>query len=381
MGALDADEQLRFRRDLGLATADVAAGVVPSRANAALSHWNLWVTFCTTLGLDPTLQGFQDPVPFLQVFMYRYRLGTIAPSRRQVRSRTVEDAVRSIGQTFASVGSSDPRITSTGQIDFRIQRQLSCYTKQDPPPNRVKPIPVPILMHTMATAAATANLYLQAVAQMIAIAFFFLLRPGEYTGTKSESTPFTLADVQLFQGPVRLDLHTASDTSLLAATFGSLTFTTQKNGVRGEVIGLSHSGNPHFSPTVCLARRVIELRRHAAPPPTPIASYFDPTSQTIKPIKPADITASLRISCALLGPSFGFLSSDISARSLRASGAMALLCAQVDANVIQLIGRWRSDEMLRYLHVQAEPVMRDFSSRMLQHGSFTLHPNADVPLL
>ena len=60
---------------------------------------------------------------------------------------------------------------------------------------------------------------------------------------------------------------------------------------------------------------------------------------------------------------------------------MALLCAQVDANVIQLIGRWRSDEMLRYLHVQTEPVMRDFSSRMLQHGSFTLHPNADVPLL
>jgi hypothetical protein len=59
---------------------------------------------------------------------------------------------------------------------------------------------------------------------------------------------------------------------------------------------------------------------------------------------------------------------------------MALLCAQVDSNVIRLLGRWHSDEMLRYLHVQAEPVMRDFSRRMLLGGSFTLLPNQAVPI-
>jgi hypothetical protein len=59
---------------------------------------------------------------------------------------------------------------------------------------------------------------------------------------------------------------------------------------------------------------------------------------------------------------------------------MALLCAQVDSDVIRLLGRWRSDEMLRYLHVQAEPVMRDFSRRMLLGGSFTLLPNQAVPI-
>ena len=81
----------------------------------------------------------------------------------------------------------------------------------------------------------------------------------------------------------------------------------------------------------------------------------------------------------ILGPALGFLPTDISARSLRASGAMALLCAQVDSDVIRLLGRWRSDEMLRYLHIQAEPVMRDFASRMLTHGNFVLTPNQDVP--
>lgn len=278
------------------------------------------------------------------------------------------------------MGATDPRKNLNGAIDFRIQRQLSCYTKQDPPPNRVKPIPVPILMNIMATALIAATAFSVCVADMIAVAFFFLLRPGEYTGSSSESAPFRLADVQLFHGQLRLDLATATDAALLSATFASLTFTTQKNGVLGEVVGLAHSGNPQFSPTICLARRVIHLRQHNAPPNTPLASYWNATSHTLVPLKPADITATLRMICTLLGPQFGFNSKDISARSLRASGAMALLCAQVDTDIIQLLGRWRSDEMLRYLHIQAEPVMRDFSSRMLLNGTFTLHPNESVPL-
>jgi hypothetical protein len=58
---------------------------------------------------------------------------------------------------------------------------------------------------------------------------------------------------------------------------------------------------------------------------------------------------------------------------------MALLCAKVDTDLIQLLGRWRSDVMLRYLHVQAQPVMRNFASLMLQGGQFALIPGQDVP--
>jgi len=377
---VDPEAAVQFSRDFGLAQADVAAGVVSSRAAAAEAHWTRWCKYCQELGLDPTLQKFQDPIPFIQVFMYRYRTGVIAPRNKGVRSRTVEDAARAVGQTFSSVGSPDPRLNSSGKIDFRIQRQLSCYTKQDPPPNRVKPIPVPILQRILAIALMGHSRFNIAVGDMIAIAFFFLLRPGEHTGSGSESTPFRLADVQLFHGPVRLNLETASDTALLSATFASLTFATQKNGVRGEVIGLGHSGNPQFSPAICVARRVILLRQHNAPPNTPLASVYSTQKQCFEPIKAPHITAALKLACTVMGPQFGFSPSDISARSLRASGAMALLCAQVDSDVIRLLGRWRSDEMLRYLTVQAAPVMRDFSSRMLNHGSFTLHPNQDVPM-
>jgi hypothetical protein len=59
---------------------------------------------------------------------------------------------------------------------------------------------------------------------------------------------------------------------------------------------------------------------------------------------------------------------------------MALLCTHVDSNTIRLLGCWHSDEMLRYLTMQAQPIMRDFTSRMLQGGKYTLLPNAQVPI-
>ena len=110
----------------------------------------------------------------------------------------------------------------------------------------------------------------------------------------------------------------------------------------------------------------------------PLASYAD--ANTLRHVTSHDITTLLRTHARLLGPAYGFLPQHISARSLRASGAMALLCAQVDSDVIQLLGRWRSDEMLRYLHVQAEPVMRNFSSCMISGGSYHLLPNTSVPM-
>jgi hypothetical protein len=58
---------------------------------------------------------------------------------------------------------------------------------------------------------------------------------------------------------------------------------------------------------------------------------------------------------------------------------MALLCAKVDTNIIRLVGRWRSDEMLRYLHLQAYPLMHTFARQMHSQGSFTLLPGQTVP--
>ena len=73
------------------------------------------------------------------------------------------------------MGTPDPRYTTQGHMDFQIQRQLNSYKKEDPPPDRVKPDPVTVIhwiMQAAVTAASTSNL---AIADMIAIAFFYLL--------------------------------------------------------------------------------------------------------------------------------------------------------------------------------------------------------------
>ena len=57
---------------------------------------------------------------------------------------------------------------------------------------------------------------------------------------------------------------------------------------------------------------------------------------------------------------------------------MALLCGKVDADTIRLLGRWKSDAMIRYLHAQAIPLIRDLAATILTHGNFTLLPGSDV---
>jgi hypothetical protein len=190
----------------------------------------------------------------LQVYAHRYRTGELAPSGHPVSSRTVEDALRAVGQTLVAMGANDICLNSHGKIDFSLKRQMAGYKCQDPPPNRVKPIPtIQILHHVITTAYAMDDPGNHAITDMIIIAFFFLLRPGEYTGNTSDTCPFCLADVQLWIG----SLHTSTVSMPLVdltrtTTFGTLTFTSQKNGVQGEGIGLGRSGDPLFCPILAL---------------------------------------------------------------------------------------------------------------------------------
>jgi hypothetical protein len=109
-----------------------------------------------------------------------------------------------------------------------LQRTRKAWGKQDPPPNQVKPILVCLLHCVLQLAIASKAAMRMAVADMIAIAFFFLLRPGEYTATFSETMPFCFQDVQLFLGDSPLNLITAPEGELLAANFATLTFTDKK---------------------------------------------------------------------------------------------------------------------------------------------------------
>jgi hypothetical protein len=71
-------------------------------------------------------------------------------------------------------------------------------------------------------------------------------------------------------------------------------------------------------------------------------------------VTPTDICTALRQSLAALGPRNLCIQPDeLEGRSLRTGEATALLCAKVDQNSIQILGCWKSDAMIRYLHISA----------------------------
>ena len=374
MDTCDPTGALNLRDELRAIKADAALGISAGRAAAIDNTWSIWEDFCISLHCDPYLTTLDDPIPLLMVFANRYRMGTVAPSGAPVRSRTVEGALRAVGQTFASLGQPDPRLLPSGKLDLRLNRQLSAYAKSDPPPHRVKPIPLQVISHAIAQGYRANTPYSTTIADMLLLGFFFLLRPGEYAHTSNpDSSPFRLCDTHLVVNTRRLDPFTCSEADLNAVTHVALEFTTQKNGVRGELVGLGRSGHPLWCPVLALVNRIKHLRLHRAPPTTPLYSYY--TGATWAHIDTATLTKHLRWAATAVGAAVGITATDISLRSLRSSGAMALLCADVDTDRIRLLGRWRSDEMLRYLTVQAFPILSPLAAQMVRHGWFTLLPN------
>lgn len=223
----------------------MAAGV-----RSANKTWVNWTEFCFSLDIDPTLSGIEHPVELLQVFALRIRDGRLSKSGKPVRSEMVANSLREVGQTLTLMGSRDPRLDTHGHLDLQITRLQKAFEKQDPAPDRAKPIPVSLLVQAATTAyhSPTSTPTTLAVVNLMCLAFYFLMCPDEYCTTPNEPHPFWLQDVQLFAGRHILPLDTAMAHQLQNATAVHLTFTTHKNSTRGEKISQGISGHRIFCP-------------------------------------------------------------------------------------------------------------------------------------
>jgi hypothetical protein len=217
---------------------------------------------------------------------------------------------------------------------------------------------------------------LQHTIDLTIVGFFWMLRPAEYltsTGT-GRSQAFTLADITFHTSErtyLALD-GSLNDLDVRRILRATLTFTDQKNAVKGEQICHLVSSHPRLCPVKALLRICAHLRLHRAPPDTPIYTCY--SASGVELISPWHITGALRRSAAALLPTTGIDPLLLSSRSLRPGGATALLCSGVDANIIQLLGRWKSDAMLRYLRVASLAHTTNFAEGMLQAGAFTFAP-------
>ena len=384
MDACPVETRDAFRADLCSAETARQSSVTPKRATAKDGHWRVWEQYCASLGLGPYLQTVPEQLPVLQVFAVRLRSGVLSPSRRPLSARGVEDYLCTVGEEISSLGAPNPRLDLAGNVVRPIQQLQRAWRLVDPPPVRVKPVPLALARHAV-NSQDPFDPFQSAVRDLLLIGYFYLLRPGEHTYSGRGGHPFRLCDTS-FEVPGGTAQNGAAidDVSLAAAVRVNLNFTTQKNGERDESITHGDTGDPLLSPVQAVRRRVQHLRHHQASPLTPLFTVFLPAGRRAH-VTCHHLTLALRSSCRLIGASLGLTESDISARALRAGGAMALLRADVDPLVVRLMGRWKSDVMIQYLHRSALDTS-DLSARMLTGGNFVIpqhqHLPADVaPLL
>lgn len=213
----------------------------------------------------------------------------------------------------------------------------------------------------------------RAVADMICLCFFFLLRPGEHCCTSHpDSSPFECSNVTFHRGNVQI-LATAPPHKIMTATSVTLTFTIQKNVVRGESVGQSTSGNKHFCPVCAAGRRFLHLRQHqgnhthSATSTTPLCTFHAHPRQSTK-VHTNAMRQALRTAASQLDPLAD--TSKIFTRALCTFGAMALVLARVDSSLIRLLGHWQSDSMLNHLRVEHLGVLHRHAQTMAQLSNF-----------
>ena len=120
------------------------------------------------------------------------------------------------------------------------------YRREDPPSTPQLALPISVPEQCFKTGQASKNTFLQAVGELSLIAFYYLLRVGEYTkprmtiykGVTKRATrtiQFSVGNIGFFKNgqilPRKSNLQT-----LLQAESCTLKITNQKNGRMGETI-------------------------------------------------------------------------------------------------------------------------------------------------
>jgi integrase len=275
-----------------------------------------------------------------------------------------------VAQALVLAGYPDPRRSyGSKDLDLPFSRLLRTYKNDDPVPKPQLALPVRAVQCAVDHYNTKGKLLDFAIADLLSIAFFFLLRPGEYTMPTSRSrtrtVQFRRKDVRFFKQGNILPHNTPLD-ELRTADAARLYLDNQKNGQRGST--MHHTARPgSFCPVKALANRVHYLYTLAPLNDALPISLAAPGTH----VSSSHITLAVRESVVLAGLlNSGYNPTCVSAHSLRASGAMALRLNNVGEALIKKLGRWSSSTWLTYIHAQISSLTAGLSERMVIHHVF-----------
>ena len=207
---------------------------------------------------------------------------------------------------------------------------------------------------------------------MCSIAFYYLLRIGEYTSHRRKdrrcTQQFWVCDVTFYATDHTIIPNTADLSTLSTAARATMRITNQKNGARGSII--SHDTSHTIAcPVRALACRVHHILSQPTGSPNDIIStYYSPQTRSLRCLQSGDINKMLKAAVIATGlDKKGFPPSSISSHSLHVGGAMAMHLNGVPCDTINKQGRWSSDTFLMYIHEQISAFSAGLSAWMSQN--------------
>jgi hypothetical protein len=234
--------------------------------------------------------------------------------------------------------------------------------------------------------AATINNRDKAIADLSLIAFFYLLRVGEYTAPRmttrngrtvraTRTVQFTVGNIGFFRNGKILSRKSSLKTLLKAAQC-TFKITNQKNGRMGETISHETVKDEQHGPVTATARRVHHILSNGGTDSNLISDYIDENG-TWQTVTAMEMRAGIRKCVQDLELHKNGIDIDlIGVHSLRAGGAMALKLQGVSDTIIQKQGRWTSMTFLQYIHNQIAYLTKDLSTKM--HTKLTFYNIANI---
>jgi hypothetical protein len=371
-------------RDIMSAWEGINNGVVDQNAKTREKYWLDWTAYTAAFNKDPYMHSLPENQQLLLItaFAARVRTGHFGLGNT-VRVQSVRNALSAISKTFQLVGLPSPVLQAQGAYKIPVGRLVEGYKRLDPPsvPQLAVPIKVPKEVHR--AGYSTESPRLRAIGDLTILAFYYLLRVGEYTkprfvqtetGTKraTRTVQFRVADIGFFKRNKILRRNSPL-AELLEADACTLKITNQKNGRMGETIHHVATGDESCCPVKAAARRVNHILSKGGSTSNIICDVcHNAKTQEWYQVTPTDIRTQVRSAVHKLQLRNSGIDPDlVGSHSLRAGGAMALKLTGSDDTTIMKVGRWTSLTFLQYIHNQISHLSADLSSDMSTELQYT----------
>ena len=251
------------------------------------------------------------------------------------------------------------------------------FKRLDPPATPQMAVPVDVPEEARRLGLATGDKLQEAAGDLAIIAFYFLLRSGEYTKPRrvrrngkwiraTRTKQFQVGDVGFWKDGKILPRHSDLQT-LLSADAATMKISNQKNGRTGQTI--HHESTGPNGAVAALARRVHHILANGGTESKLICDTC--TEKNWMSVESSHIVAIVRLAAKSLKLQIQGIDPDlIGDHPLRAGGAMALKIWGYKDSTIRKFGRWSSDTWQMYIHSQISQLYEGVAEKMSQHIPF-----------